>query len=262
MTGLSGTPLIDAHAHVWDRTCSFMPGARYHPDYEASIDDYLRLLDAHRIEHAVLVQPSFLGTDNGYLLRSLRSHPDRLRGIVVLDPTPSQSVFDDLSALGVIGLRYNLLSLDRHLLAEPAYQQLTAEAVRSGWWIEVQANGDAWTDVLDLLEPQGARVMVDHFGRPTSEQCLGLRRILAVDPARLCVKFSAPYRQALSDISQTARQVLDGIGAARCLWGSDWPWTQHERQHSYAGTIEWLASWTTELERAEMRRSSARLCGF
>ena len=69
---MEDTPLIDAHAHVWDRTCRMVPGARYHPDYEATIDTYLRLLDDHGIEKAALVQPSFLGTDNSYLVQILQ----------------------------------------------------------------------------------------------------------------------------------------------------------------------------------------------
>ena len=40
---MTDPPLVDSHAHVWDRSCVFVPGARYHPDYEATIDSYLQI---------------------------------------------------------------------------------------------------------------------------------------------------------------------------------------------------------------------------
>ena len=44
------------------------------------------VLDPNGVSHAVLVQPSFLGMDNHYLLDALRRYP-RFRGIAVVQPT-------------------------------------------------------------------------------------------------------------------------------------------------------------------------------
>jgi predicted TIM-barrel fold metal-dependent hydrolase len=30
------------------------------------------------------------------------------------------------------------------------------------------------------------------------------------------------------------------LGAERLMWGSDWPWTQHEGRYSYTRTLEWF----------------------
>ena len=72
---------IDTHAHVFARGLTLAEGRRYAPDYDAPVEDYLRRLDENGLSHGVLVQPSFLGTDNGFMLDALRRHPDRLRGI-------------------------------------------------------------------------------------------------------------------------------------------------------------------------------------
>ena len=46
-------------------------GRRYTPDYDASLDDYAALLVENHLGGGLLVQPSFLGSDNSFLLESL-----------------------------------------------------------------------------------------------------------------------------------------------------------------------------------------------
>ena len=254
-------PLIDAHAHVWDRTCRFIEGARYHPDYEAPIDTYLRVLDSQKTEKAVLVQPSFLGTDNTYLLAALRAHPGRLRGIVVVDPNASDAALDEMTAAGVIGLRYNLLSLPPSAIAAPAYRALSRRAAARSWWIEVQAMGPDWPVVLETLADI-PRLMVDHLGRPSGPECPGLARLLGHPAGRLAIKLSAPYRQTVRDIRPVARALIEHVGPGRCLWGSDWPWTQYEGRHGYAGCLAWLNDWTTAAERRRLNAAAPGLLGF
>ena len=77
---------VDTHAHVFTRDLP-MPDQRRAPSgYDARPEDYLQQLDANGISHGVLVQPSFLGTDNSYLVDALRRYPQRLRGIAVWNP--------------------------------------------------------------------------------------------------------------------------------------------------------------------------------
>ena len=251
---------VDSHAHVWDRSCNFVEGARYHPDYEATLDAYLEVLDANGIEQAVLVQPSFLGTDNRYLFECLKAYPDRLRGIVTLEAETGAQEIADLVGQGVIGVRYNLLSLAPARLADADYRGLSRRLASAGLWIEVQAHGTDWPKVLDALGD--VPLMVDHFGKPSGPGCAGLQAILERDPSRTCVKLSAPYRQGPADMAPYARRLLDYFGAGRCLWGSDWPWTQHEGQHDYAASMQWLDGWTTVEERAAMAVAAPELLGF
>ena len=255
-------PILDAHAHVWDRSCRLVPGARYHPDYEATIDTYLRLLDMHGVERAVLVQPSFLGTDNRYLLECLSRHPDRLRGIVVVPSSISGGELDDLVAMGVIGVRLNLIGHDPASMTTPGVTQHVRALAERNLWVEVQAHGADWPMLLEVLLGESARVMVDHFGKPGGNACPGHHALLRADPARLSVKLSAPYRQSPADITPFARRLIDHVGAGRCLWGSDWPWTQNEGRHDYAATQSWLDAWTTQAERRIMTGAAPLLTGF
>ncbi len=76
---------IDCHAHVFSRDLELAAVRRYTPGYDATLAQYLSHLHAHGLSHGVLVQPSFLGTDNRYLLAALRQAPEQLRGVVVVE---------------------------------------------------------------------------------------------------------------------------------------------------------------------------------
>ncbi len=78
---------IDTHAHVFERGLPLANARRYAPGYDAPLSAYLAQLDAHGLSNGVLIQPSFLGTDNSYLLAALKQAPQRLRGVAVIDPT-------------------------------------------------------------------------------------------------------------------------------------------------------------------------------
>ncbi len=82
-------PVIDTHAHVFHRGLKLAPGRRYAPDYDAPLALYLEQLDRSGMTNGVLVQPSFLGTDNSYLVECLTQANGRLRGIAVVDPSVS-----------------------------------------------------------------------------------------------------------------------------------------------------------------------------
>src|ERR1019366_6879976 len=79
-------PRIDSHTPVFRQDLTMVLGRRYTPDYDATLKDLFSHLDANGLEQAVLVQPSFLGTDNSYLLQAIAEAPRRLRGIAMVAP--------------------------------------------------------------------------------------------------------------------------------------------------------------------------------
>src|SRR3981081_2714036 len=99
---------IDTHAHAFTLDAEWARERRYTPDQAAPIADYLAQLDGAGVAQGVLVQPSFLGTDNRYLVQCLAAWPDRLRGIVVVDPSCDEATMTAMSAGHVVGLRLNV----------------------------------------------------------------------------------------------------------------------------------------------------------
>jgi predicted TIM-barrel fold metal-dependent hydrolase len=260
--------LVDAHAHIFAAGLPLSPFRRFTPGYDATIGDYLALLDRHGVAAGVLVQPSFLGTDNSYLLAGLAAAPARLRGIAVIDPPRTgDEELAAMKAAGIVGVRLNLIGADAEaqLASWDAPQQGRVAAL--GWQIEVQAHGPELPRVLDRLDAFDGPVVVDHFGRPAGARGLddpGFRRLLEAGPdGRLWVKLSAAYRLETPDPRPYADALLARLGPARLLWGSDWPWTQHEDGHLYANCLAQFESLCpSPALRAEIGETARRLFGF
>ena len=210
---------VDSHAHIFDRSLKPVAGARYVPGYEARLEDWFALQEASGVTHGVLVQPSFLGTDNSLLLSALDACPQRLRGTVVADPSLTAQQVAQWEARGVRGIRLNVL----HREDMPDFSALAACP---------------------------APLVFDHFGCPDPKQgaaCPNVESLLRLFERRVVyVKLSAPYRLGRGDALQYAQFWLARLGAGRLLWGSDWPWTNHERASTYADCVAALRRWVPE----------------
>lgn len=240
---------IDTHAHVFERGLAMAAVRRYTPDYDATLAAYLGHLDAHGLTHGVLVQPSFLGTDNSYMVAALRARPDRLRGVAVVGPDEhTDGVVAALAAAGVVGARLNLFGRELPDLSSPAWQRRLGQFNLYGWHVEVHAAAARLQAVLPPLLDAGCRVVVDHFGRP--DPALGLSDpgfaflLRQASTGRVWVKLAAPYRNWADAAlpSAAARALLDAYTADFLLWGSDWPHTEHPHV-SYAPARRWLDAW-------------------
>ena len=263
---------IDSHAHVFERGLPLAPVRRHAPDYDATLPDYLALLDEHGVSHAVLVQPSFLGTDNSFLLNALRRLPQRLRGVVMLDPATSESELHALDDLGVCGLRLNLVGLPLPDLRGAAWQVLLARLRALDWHVEVHRGSADLAHCVQPLLDAGCKVVVDHFGRPDVTLGLddpGFRWLLrAADTGRVWVKLAAAYRswpqQDAPGACAAAQALLRHFGAERLVWGSDWPNTQHREVADFGSTQHALAQWIPDaVARARILvDTSARLFRF
>lgn len=243
-------------------------GRRYSPDYDALVEQYLAQLDRHGMSHGVLIQPSFLGTDNSFMVDALRRHPQRLRGVAVVEPEISEAELDELAAAGVVGIRLNLIgkSLDDYESAR--WQDFFGRLAARGWQVEIQRGFDDLAQIVPVILASGVTVVVDHFGLPSGEPQAGEGFLaLLASAAPLWVKVSAAYRSQ-SDLPRAQallaqlREAAGGID--RLLWGSDWPNTQFETQTSYDAQFRFLEGLLPDAE--ERRRilvdNPARLFGF
>ncbi|WP_019938731.1 amidohydrolase [Bordetella sp. FB-8] len=249
--GRSGIRCIDTHAHVFTRDLPLADLRRYTPDCDALPWDYLALLDAHGLSRGVLVQPSFLGTDNRYLMQVLGEHPERLRGVAVVDPLIDETQLRDMARAGVTGMRLNLFGLSNPALTRQPWRGLLERVNALDWHVEVHAQAERLPAILPALLDAGCRIVVDHFGRPAAVNDM-TPLLRYADTGRVWVKLSAPYRNWADDGSghaaalQAARELLNVFGAERLMWGSDWPHTEHKDRTCYAATLAWLAEWFTE----------------
>lgn len=234
---------IDTHAHVFARSLPMADVRRYTPAYDVTVEEYLARLDAHGMSHGVLVQPSFLGSDNSYLLQAIARAPQRLRGIAMIDAQCNDTQLQALHQGGVVGVRFNLVGGAALPDFQGAWRDTLTRIAALGWQVEIHREAADLPRVLEPLLALGLKVVVDHFGRVDPALGVddpGFRYLLSTGASRqVWVKLSAQYRNGGSEGgAHFARQAWPllrrHLGTDRLLWGSDWPHTQHESMTSYA----------------------------
>jgi predicted TIM-barrel fold metal-dependent hydrolase len=243
-------PGWDSHVHVFDAQAPVAPG-HYTPVYRplAAIE---ALAQANGVGHLVLVQPSVYGTDNTVLLHALRASRGRHRGVVVIDPTVSDVALQDMHALGVRGVRFNLVSPvgnrgnqgsgdnagrgDHGDVQQPLVQQFHALAPRLqalGWHVQWYAQPQDLPAIAGLHAdgPSGLVAVLDHLAglhaglSPHHPAWQAVARLAGLGA---WVKLSGWYRLqamapygALDDAIRRVAALFDD----RMVWGSDWPHT-------------------------------------
>ena len=252
MGGATGS--YDGHAHVFSTSLPMMAGRRYTPGYDATPKQFADILKSHGLDGALLVQPSFLGTDNSYLLTALEDYSAsricRFRGVVVLDPAcpPDYRELCRMQALGVTGIRLNLVRQSTDFRYED-WQSLLSRTEGLGWHVELHCEAEHLPRLLPGLISHHAQVVVDHFGLinpDRSTDLAGLSCLLSQPVDQLRVKISGAYRiyPAISNGMETAKKIeplltryVEHFGPERLAWGSDWPFTQNEHWVSYPDTL-------------------------
>lgn len=263
----------DSHAHIFLRGLTMTGTRRYTPDYDATLTKYLNMLQANGVARGVLIQPSFLGEDNSFLLTALAQQPSRLRGVIVVAPSTSRDALAELHAQGVRGVRLNLIGLPDPDLSSSGYRQFLRALADLGWHIEVQAEARRLRTLQEAINGAGVALVVDHFGRP--DPTLGV-----TDPAftrllergrdqNVYVKLSGPYRLASGTkgeaiAAEAAPLLLSALGPERLVWGSDWPHTQFEKVASPTRARRLLDLWVPDAPSRALILSDTpdRLFGF
>ena len=76
-------------------------------------------------------------------------------------------------------------------------------------------------------------------------------------------KLSGPYRLGGADPIALAERWIASVGERQLVWGSDWPWTNHERENNYGSLRDCLDQWVGAARaRAIVWDNAARLYGF
>jgi predicted TIM-barrel fold metal-dependent hydrolase len=243
--------VIDAHVHLWTDQRERYPRlavAREYPPESFTPRDFLAHAQPHGVTRAVLVQMSFYGFDNSYMLDSMRARPDVFSGIAFVDaaaPDPA-SAMRALSQLGVRGFRIVTAEFSRNWLDHPG---------AAAMW---RCGGDRRLALCLLIDaemlPAAASmcerfpdtpVVIDHLAR------IGVNgEIRDSDTRLLCslakyrnvyVKVSAFYalgrkQSPYGDLVPLIHRVFDDYGPRRLMWGSDCPF-QVEDGRSYAPSL-------------------------
>lgn len=221
---------IDTHFHVFRAHAPLSTPRSYTPQI-ATTADWIAFADRLGIGRGILVQPSVYGLDNQVLIEALTAFPQRLRGVVVIDPETASDEIARLDGLGVRGVRINARNKGGLPLA--AAERLAANIRDFGWSLQLQISSEQIDDLASRLPALGVRFVIDHLGfiqvaGGAWRQHLPALQRLADHPGGY-IKLTAPYRLTRERGYEGFAEVVRALAAShpqKLLWGSDWPHTE------------------------------------
>lgn len=239
----AASPQWDSHVHVFDGAAPVAAG-HYRPVHRplAAIE---KLAQGHGVSRLVLVQPSVYGTDNTVLLDALRAGQGRYRGVVVLAPDVDDAALDDMHALGVRGVRFNLVSpVGNGLDTLNSFHALAPRLRTLGWHVQWYARPEDLPTIAALHAASPVPAVLDHLAGMHAElppDHVAWQALAQLAGLGAWVKLSGWYRlRAASpylELDESIRKMVLLFGD-HLVWGSDWPHTSFapEAMPAYAST--------------------------
>lgn len=267
---------IDCHNHIFDPArFPYRPDSPYHPSGHeiATADHFHQVLDAYGVSHALLVGPNsgYGENDNRALLDAIQRSSGRFKGMAVVDQNCSMDALQALQAQGVVGVTFNVAfyGVDhfRHSAA------LLDRLAQLDMIAQFQVEGDQLLPLVDMFRDSGARLLVDHCGRPNLDAGVtspGFQSVLDLaDTQRAWIKvsgFDKFSRQAppYGDVLPYVQAIQCAYGEDRMIWGSDWPFLKPRQRMDYGVMLALAEQHFPDAGQREKYfwRNAAELFGF
>jgi len=285
------TDLVDAHVHVWTPDTAAWPLAAAFTKADMqpasfTAEELLATCRPHGVSRVVLIQMSFYGFDNSYMLDCIHRHPPAFAGVAIIDHD-KPGVAAEMKALkerGVRGFRVYANRKNAQAWADSAGMQAMWECgAEENLAICLLADPDA----LSAIAAQVARspktpVVIDHFARlgmkgglESNQAQADMERLLTLaDHAEVNVKVSAFYalgakQPPYDDLAPMIRRLRDAYGSKRLMWATDCPYQLDQgpagEAHSYAASLELVRDrldFLSREERLDILRNTARRMFF
>lgn len=246
---------IDAHCHIWTPDTAKYPLAAGHrranmdpPSF--TVEELFGVMQPLGINRVVLIQMSFYGYDNSYMLDVIAKHPKNFRGVAVIEQdtgNPTDTMLK-LKTQGCTGFR--IYPKDKDFA-----NWLSSDTMNTMWSVA----GQHRLNMCCLMDPNGlpaldrmcrkypdTPVVIDHICRIGVTGELPSADLKALcDMARhpkVTVKVSAFYALGkktppYTDLGPAIQQLLAAYGRERLMWASDGPF-QMQPPHSCKASIE------------------------
>lgn len=285
------TDLVDGHVHVWTPDIAAWPlaaGSTKADMQPASFtaEELLATCRPHGVSRVVLIQMSFYGFDNRYMLDCIHRHAPAFSGVAIIDHD-KPGVATEMKALKARGVRGFRLYANR----KNAQAWADSAGMKAMWECGADENLAmcllADPDALPAIAAQVARypktpVVIDHFARLGMKGGLDspaaqadMERLLALaDHADVNVKVSAFYalgakQPPYDDLAPMIRRLSSAYGSKRLMWATDCPYQLDKgpagEAHSYAASLELVRDrldFLSREERLDILRNTARRVFF
>jgi 2-pyrone-4,6-dicarboxylate lactonase len=267
----------DTHAHILGPAADFpYIEERVYTPPDCLLAHYQAMLQALGMTRCVLVQPSVYGSDNRVMLAALRQlGPDMARGVAVVDADIDPAQLVAMHALGVRGVRVNLVDRREKSGGLPMQDlSMLAERIAGlGWHLELLVHVNEIAGFEDPLGALPVPVVFGHLGYAPAAlgvQDAGFQSLLRMAQAgRAWVKLTGPYRLSAQALPYAAVLPFARELAQRCpqqlLWGSDWPHVMLKGvMPDDASLLDLLADWLPDpvVRQQVLVDNPARLYGW
>ena len=245
---------IDAHSHIWTPDTDHYPlAAGYFRDNmnprSFTVEELQQQMKPAGVNRVVLIQMSFYGFDNRYMLDSMQRFPGQFSGVAVIDQdaqAPDEEM-RRLKKLGVRGFRIYPKNLppERWLDSE-GLQKMFATGGAENLAMCCLINTDALPALGKACEKYpDTPVVIDHLCRIGTSGKIDPADVKALcDLAKfkqVTVKASAFYalgkkQPPYLDLAPLIHQVYDAYGPERIMWATDCPF--QIVNHTYQQSID------------------------
>ena len=266
---------IDAHVHVWTDDTDTYPFAAGHDGDKVPHtffpEDVLGYAQPCGVDRIVLVQMSYYGADNRYMLQVMRDHPGVFGGIGIVDWTGDSpdAEMRRLADAGVYGFRvYPRDAPAQSWCDGPGFSRMFAAAAEQRLALCPLINPDGLPALARRCEqfPE-TPVIIDHLCRigaagPVNDSDIEALCTMA-RYGNVMVKVSAFYALGdktppYHDLQGMIRRVVDAFGPERLMWASDAPY-QVQGEHTYAASLALMESlkFLSTAQRQQILRGTA-----
>jgi predicted TIM-barrel fold metal-dependent hydrolase len=254
---------IDAHCHVWtDDTAHYPLAAGYKAEEmkprRFTPEDLFRHCKPAGVKKVNLIQMSYYGFRNDYVLDMIALYPDNFVGTAVVDPNAAdvETTMTDLAKKKVRSFRiYPGLEggtkpnegAGAKWLEAPGYGRMFNAAARNNQAISCLINTDALPDLDRACKKHpNTPVIIDHLCRIGVDGQFRDKDVSALcamaEHPRVMVKVGAFYalgkkKAPYVDLGPLIRRVVNAFGARRCLWETDCPY-QVGDGHRYQDSVD------------------------
>jgi predicted TIM-barrel fold metal-dependent hydrolase len=249
--------MIDAHVHVWTDDTIHYPLARGYKAEDIkpkrfTPDNLFKHTKPAGVDRINLIQMSFYGYDNSYMLDMIALHKGVFSGSAVIDPSADDPgrLMGELAKKKVRAFRI-YPGLERDVLPNTGkgdgwlraagYDKMFAAGGKNNQAMSCLINPDALPELDRMCRKYPTTpVIIDHLCRIGADGTVREKDVTALcDMAKhknVLVKVGAFYclgakKPPYTDLAPLIRKVVKAFGAQRCMWESDCPFQVLEQKY-------------------------------
>ncbi len=248
---------IDAHVHVWTPDTAHYPlAAGFKKDdmkpATFTPEDLFKHTKPAVVDRINLIQMSFYGFDNSYMLDMMKLHEGVFSGTAIIDPfgKEPERQMSDLAKKGVRAFRIHpKLSKEapEKWLRPEGYAKLFTAAAKNNQALSCLIDPDGLPELDRMCSDHAdTPVIIDHLCRIGADGTIRDKDVDALcamaKHKKVMLKVGAFYalgkkKPPYDDLAPLIRRAVKAFGPERCLWESDCPF-QVQGEHTYAASID------------------------